>query len=78
MIRILSLGLVLFLAPIGSGVATTFSVPLRQLRPFPALLRTLGVAPVPADVTPSDSTAFTTALANAVGGDTITLAAGTT
>ena len=47
MIRILSLGLVLLFAPVGSGVATTFSVPLRQLRPFPTLLRTLGVAPVP-------------------------------
>jgi len=48
------------------------------MRPFPTLLRSLGVAPVPVDVTPADSAAFTTALANAAGGDTITLTAGST
>ena len=78
MIRILSLSLTLLLAPVASGALTTFSTSMRQMRPFPAVLRTLGVAPVPTDWTPANSGAFTTALTSAVGGDTITLTAGQT
>src|SRR6185503_16613631 len=69
---------VLVITQVGPGVMITLTVPLRQMRPFPAVLATLGVAPVPADSTPADSAAFATAITNAAGGDTITLTAGTT
>jgi hypothetical protein len=78
MTRVLFLSLALFIAQAGPVALTTFSVPLRQMRPFPALLMKLGVAPVPTDLTPSDSSAFATAITNSVGGDTITLTAGQT
>jgi hypothetical protein len=55
----------------------TLTVPLRQMRPFPAMLANLDVA-LPTDLTPADSAAFATAITNAVGGDTITLTAGQT
>ncbi|HEX5890655.1 MAG TPA: hypothetical protein VFY61_18220 [Pyrinomonadaceae bacterium] len=48
------------------------------MRPFPSVLAKLGVAPVPTDFTPADSSAFATAITNSVGGDTITLTAGQT
>lgn len=78
MIRILSLNLVLVFAQLGSIVMTTLALPLRQLRPYPALLSKLGVMPVPTDFTPANSAAFATAITNATGGDTITLTAGQT
>jgi hypothetical protein len=78
MIRTLALSFVLVITQVGPGVITTLTVPLRQMRPFPAMLASLGVAPVPTDLTPADSSAFATAITNAVGGDTITLTAGNT
>jgi hypothetical protein len=78
MIRTLALSFVLVITQVGPGVMMTLTVPLRQMRPFPAMLANLGVAPVPTDLTPANSAAFATAITNAVGGDTITLTAGTT
>src|SRR5215213_218009 len=78
MIRVLFVSLALCMAQAGPGALMTFSFPLRQLRPYPALLAKLGVAPVPKDSTPANSAAFATAITNAVGGDTITLTAGQT
>ncbi len=78
MARSLFLSLALITAQMAPGVLATLTVSLRQVRPFPALLAKLGVAPVPADLTPGDSAAFATAITNAVGGDTITLTAGQT
>ena len=78
MIRTLALSFVLVITQVGPGVMMTLTVPLRQMRPFPAVLATLGVAPVPTDFTPVDSAAFATAITNSVGGDTITLTAGQT
>ncbi len=78
MFRSLFLSLALVMTQAGPGVLTSLSIPLRQMRPYPTLLVKLGVAPVPADLTPSDSSAFATAITNAVGGDTITLTAGQT
>ena len=78
MIRVLFLNLALVLAQVGPGVMMTLSVPLRQMRPYPTLLMTLGVAPVPTDHTPANSSDVGTAITNAVGGDTITLTAGQT
>jgi hypothetical protein len=78
MIRSLFLSFALVAAQGGPAAVMSFSTPLRQMRPFPAILAKLGVAPVPADSTPADSAAFATAITNAAGGDTITLTAGTT
>ncbi|HEY0729839.1 MAG TPA: hypothetical protein VGD38_17275, partial [Pyrinomonadaceae bacterium] len=78
MIRTLVLSFVLVITQAGPGVMMTLTAPLRQMRPFPTVLVKLGVAPVPADFTPADSTAFATAITNSVGGDTITLTAGQT
>lgn len=78
MIRTLALSFVLVITQVGPGVMMTLTVPLRQMRPFPAVLATLGVMPVPTDFTPVDSAAFATAITNSVGGDTITLTAGQT
>ncbi len=78
MIRTLALSFVLVITQVGPGVMMTLTVPLRQMRPFPAVLATLGVMPVATDFTPADSTAFATAITNSVGGDTITLTAGQT
>lgn len=78
MIRVVFLSLALFLTQIGPGFVAMFSVPLRQMRPFPTLLTKMGVAPVLTGWTPATSGDLTTALANAAGGDTITLTAGTT
>jgi hypothetical protein len=78
MIRVLFLSLSLVIAQAGPGMLATVSIPLRQMRPYPSFLTTLGVAPVPTDFTPSDSSAFATAITNSVGGDTITLTAGQT
>jgi hypothetical protein len=78
MFRALSLSVVLITAPFAPGLMTGISESLRQVRPYPALLATLGVAPVPTDHNPSDSSAFATAITNAAGGDTITLNAATT
>ena len=78
MIRTLALSFVLVITQVGPGVMMTLTVPLRQMRPFPAVLATLGILPVPTDFTPADSTAFATAITNSVGGDTITLTAGQT
>lgn len=78
MIRVLFLNLALVLAQAGPGVMMTLSIPLRQMRPYPTVLMTLGVAPVPTDHTPANSSDVATAITNAVGGDTITLTAGQT
>lgn len=78
MIRTLALSFVLVITQVGPGVMMTLTVPLRQMRPFPAVFATLGVAPVPTDFTPADSAAFATAITNSTGGDTITLTAGQT
>ncbi|HKU74817.1 MAG TPA: hypothetical protein VJR02_12975, partial [Pyrinomonadaceae bacterium] len=78
MIRSLLLSFAIVTAQAGPAAVMSFSTPLRQMRPFPAILMKLGVAPVPTDLTPGDSSAFATAITNAVGGDTITLNAGTT
>src|SRR5690349_15388513 len=78
MIRVVFLSLALFLTQIGPGFVSMFTVPLRQMRPFPSLLAKMGVAPVMTGWTPANSSDFTTALANAAGGDTITLTPGTT
>ena len=78
MFRVLLLSVSLLVTQIGPGIIMTLSVPLRQMRPYPSLLTMLGVAPVPADSTPANSSAFATAITNAVGGDTITLTAGQT
>jgi|GEM_PF-1194912 len=78
MIRTLALSCVLVITQVGPGVMMTLTVPLRQMRPFPAVLANLGVAPLPTDSTPADSAALATAITNAVGGDTITLTAGQT
>ena len=78
MFRSLFLSLTLALTQVGPGVMMSLTVPLRQMRPFPSMLAKLGVAPVPTDFTPADSSAFATAITNSVGGDTITLTAGQT
>src|ERR1043165_6370915 len=78
MFRVLFLTLALVFAQAGPGVAMSFSIPLRRMRPYPTLLVKLGVAPIMADFTPANSAAFATAITNATGGDTITLTAGTT
>src|SRR6185503_14708634 len=70
--------LALFSAQAGPAVMTSLTVPLRTLRPYPALLATLGVMPVPTDFTPDDSSEFADAITNSAGGDTITLTAGQT
>ena len=78
MFKTLLLSSVLAIAQAGPVVFLSVSAPLRQMRPYPALLAALGVAPVPTDFTPADSSAFATAITNAAGGDTITLTAGQT
>lgn len=57
MIRSLILSFALVTAPAAPAAVMSFSTPLRQMRPFPAILAKLGVAPVPADTTPADSIA---------------------
>ena len=78
MIRVLFLNLALVLAQVGPGVLMTLTTPLREMRPYPTLLTALGVAPLMANFTPATSTDFRDAITNSVGGDTITLTAGTT
>ena len=60
MFKTLFLSLVLVIAQAGPAVFLTVSRPLRLMRPYPAILAALGVAPVPTDFTPSDSSAFAT------------------
>src|SRR5215216_1753038 len=78
MFRALFLTCSLLIAQAGPAISMSLSVPLRMMRPYPALLAILGVVPVPTDFTPADSSAFATAITNSVGGDTITLTAGQT
>ena len=52
MIRVLFLTLALFSAQAGPAVMASLSVPLRTLRPYPTLLATLGVMPVPTNLPP--------------------------
>ena len=78
MFRALFLTCSLLIAQAGPAISISLSVPLRMMRPYPALLAILGVVPVPTDFTPADSSAFATAITNSVGGDTITLTAGQT
>ena len=78
MFRVLLLSFSLLLAQTGPGIAMSLSTPLRMMRPYPALLKMMGVMPVPTDFTPANSGDFATAITNSAGGDTITLTAGQT
>src|SRR5688500_3035977 len=78
MFKTLFLSFVLVIAQAAPVVFLTVSTPLRLMRPYPAILAKLGIAPVPTDFTPADSSAFATAITNSAGGDTITLTAGQT
>ena len=75
MFRVLFLTLALFSAQAGPAVMTSLTVPLRTLRPYPTLLATLGVMPVPTNFTPATSTQFASDITSSAGGDTITLTA---